>query len=254
MQEILELLDVPYTGSGVSACIRCMDKVLAKHAMRDAGIPTPDFYAFNETAFKELGRRRRAAGDRGAAGVPDRRQAGRAGVRAGDQVRPLGRRRPGGARGRLLLRHARSCSSATSRVATSRSRSWTSRTARPPCPWSRRSRSEEDFYDFEARYEIGRSEFVCPADIAEATAGEAQRLALDVYRLLGCVGLRAGRPDARSRGRVAHRPGDQRDPRADRDEPAAAGRRGGGAGLRRAGGAPGGAGALTARPTRSPRA
>ena len=23
--------------------------------MRDAGIPTPDFYAFNETAFKELG-------------------------------------------------------------------------------------------------------------------------------------------------------------------------------------------------------
>src|SRR5256885_13463208 len=32
-----------------------MDKVLAKHLMRDAGLPTPDFYAFNETAFKELG-------------------------------------------------------------------------------------------------------------------------------------------------------------------------------------------------------
>jgi len=47
----------------------------------------------------------------------------------------------------------------------------------------------EDFYDFEARYEIGRSEFVCPADIAETTAGEAQRLALEVYRLLGCAGF-----------------------------------------------------------------
>ena len=46
---------IPHTGSGVSACIRASDKVLAKHAMRDAGIATPDFYAFSETAFKELG-------------------------------------------------------------------------------------------------------------------------------------------------------------------------------------------------------
>src|SRR5437870_5596485 len=55
VQELLELLGIPYTASGVSACIRCMDKVLAKHLMRDAGLPTPEFYGFNETAFKELG-------------------------------------------------------------------------------------------------------------------------------------------------------------------------------------------------------
>src|SRR5205085_4095912 len=35
--------------------MRCADKVLSKHAMRDAGIPTPDFFSFGETAFKELG-------------------------------------------------------------------------------------------------------------------------------------------------------------------------------------------------------
>src|SRR3981081_2371082 len=55
VQEMLEVMGIPYTGSGVSACIRAADKVLAKHAMRDQGIPTPDFYAFSETAFKELG-------------------------------------------------------------------------------------------------------------------------------------------------------------------------------------------------------
>ena len=55
VQELLEVMGIPYTGSGVSACIRCADKVLAKHAMLDHGIPTPDFYSFNETAFKELG-------------------------------------------------------------------------------------------------------------------------------------------------------------------------------------------------------
>ena len=55
VQELLELVGVPYTASRPGACIRCMDKVVAKHALRDAGIPTPDFYAFNQTAFEELG-------------------------------------------------------------------------------------------------------------------------------------------------------------------------------------------------------
>src|ERR1019366_5492880 len=55
VQELLEAMGIPYTGSGVSACIRASDKVLAKHAMRDRGIPTPDFYAFNESAFEALG-------------------------------------------------------------------------------------------------------------------------------------------------------------------------------------------------------
>nr|MDQ5808834.1 D-alanine--D-alanine ligase [Actinomycetota bacterium] len=55
VQELLEVLGIPHTGSGVSACIRCADKVLAKHAFRDAGLPTPDFFAWNEAAFKELG-------------------------------------------------------------------------------------------------------------------------------------------------------------------------------------------------------
>src|SRR5215831_7934861 len=41
VQELLEVMGIPYTGSGVSASIRTLDKVLAKHAMRDRGIPTP---------------------------------------------------------------------------------------------------------------------------------------------------------------------------------------------------------------------
>ncbi len=55
VQELLEILGIPYTGSGILACSRAMDKVLTKHLMLDAGIPTPDFFAFNQTAFRELG-------------------------------------------------------------------------------------------------------------------------------------------------------------------------------------------------------
>ncbi len=29
--------------------------MLAKHSLREAGVPTPDWFAFNETAFRELG-------------------------------------------------------------------------------------------------------------------------------------------------------------------------------------------------------
>ena len=48
---------------------------------------------------------------------------------------------------------------------------------------------QEDFYDFEARYEIGRTPFVCPAELADESAARAQELALEVYELLGCSGF-----------------------------------------------------------------
>ena len=48
---------------------------------------------------------------------------------------------------------------------------------------------EEDFYDFEARYEIGRTAFICPALIGDETTARAQELALAAYRTLGCRGF-----------------------------------------------------------------
>jgi D-alanine-D-alanine ligase len=188
VQELLELLGVPYTASGVSACIRCMDKVLAKHLMRDAGIPTPDFYAFNETAFKELG----AAG--ALPEMADRLEFPIV-VKPAGQGSALGvkfARTPGDVPGALvaafsydrkvlLERHVAGRDLAVSIVDLE--------DGPTPLPVVEAVPREEDFYDFEARYEIGRTDFVCPADLPEDVAGEAQRLALDVYRLFGCFGF-----------------------------------------------------------------
>jgi D-alanine-D-alanine ligase len=44
----------------------------------------------------------------------------------------------------------------------------------------------DGFYDFEARYEIGRTEFVCPATLPDGLTEQAQELALRTYELLGC--------------------------------------------------------------------
>ena len=45
LQGLLQWLDVPYTGSGVMASALAMDKVRSKHLFRAAGIPTPDYAA-----------------------------------------------------------------------------------------------------------------------------------------------------------------------------------------------------------------
>jgi D-alanine-D-alanine ligase len=48
---------------------------------------------------------------------------------------------------------------------------------------------EGDSYDFEARYEIGRTSFVCPAELSEAEAEAVTEAAVGAYRALGCSGF-----------------------------------------------------------------
>lgn len=49
VQGLLELLGIPYTGSGVLASALAMDKALTKVVLRAAGIPTPDFQRLDPT-------------------------------------------------------------------------------------------------------------------------------------------------------------------------------------------------------------
>ncbi|HET9163120.1 MAG TPA: hypothetical protein VFN89_06725 [Solirubrobacterales bacterium] len=55
VQELLEILEIPYTGPPAAACARCADRILAKHELRAAGVATPDWFALGEAAFRELG-------------------------------------------------------------------------------------------------------------------------------------------------------------------------------------------------------
>jgi D-alanine-D-alanine ligase len=48
---------------------------------------------------------------------------------------------------------------------------------------------EEYFFDFEARYEIGKTEYVCPAKLPPGVTERAQELAVSTYQLLGCYGF-----------------------------------------------------------------
>jgi D-alanine-D-alanine ligase len=184
IQELLEVLGVPYTGSGVLACLRSWDKVLTKHLLGEAGLPTPEFFAFSEAAFEELG-----AGDalpaieerlsfpivvkpatggsalgvkfaRAAANVP---AALVAAFSYADRV--------------LLERHVRGRDLAVSIL--------DGPDGPVALPIVEAVPRDEDFYDFEARYEIGRTSFVCPAELPSEVTERAHEVALATYRRLG---------------------------------------------------------------------
>jgi D-alanine-D-alanine ligase len=184
VQELLEILDIPYTGSGVLACINCMDKVLSKHLMQQAGIPTPDFFAFSENAFKRLG----AADVLGAMeerlDFPIVVKPSAGGSALGIKFARTAAEVPGAIVSAfsydtkvLLERHIQGRDLAVSLL------------EGRALPVVEAVPREEDFYDFEARYEIGRTRFVAPAELPEQITAQAQALAKATYDLLGCYGF-----------------------------------------------------------------
>jgi D-alanine-D-alanine ligase len=188
VQELLEILGIPYTGSGVLGCIRCMDKVLAKHLLIEAGVPTPEFFAFSELAFRELGAAEalpqiedrlefpivvKPAAQGSALGIKFARTADdvpAALVNAfsyDDKV--------------LLERHIDGRELAVSIL---------EEDGRPrPLPIVEAVPTDEDFFDFEARYEIGRTEYRCPPDLAPDEAEAVTEAACATWTALGCAGF-----------------------------------------------------------------
>jgi D-alanine-D-alanine ligase len=55
LQDLLEILEIPYTGSDVHASARCLDKHAFKEILRGEGLGTPPWHSFNREAFTQFG-------------------------------------------------------------------------------------------------------------------------------------------------------------------------------------------------------
>lgn len=191
VQGLLEAIGVPYTGSGPAACMRCTDKALAKHLMREASIPTPDFHAFKKSAVKDFGV---------AAALPSiARELGFPMV-----VKPASQ---GSAFGVQFAHSNEELPHAIVRALSYDSKVLLERYVKGrdlavsvldsegagdgplALPVVEAIPREREFYDYESRYEIGMTTFVCPADLPPETTARAQELAVEAYRLLGCHGV-----------------------------------------------------------------
>jgi len=184
VQELLEPLGIPYTGSGPAACARCWDKVLAKHVLREAGVPTPAFHAFAQAAFHDLGAAEALPEIERELGFPLVVKPARGGSALGIKFAATAGDVPGALVAAfaydskvLLERHVAGPDLAVSVL------------DGEPLPVIEAVPIGEDFYDFEARYEIGRTEFICPAPLPDEETARAQELAVATWNALGCRGF-----------------------------------------------------------------
>jgi D-alanine-D-alanine ligase len=184
VQELLEVLGVPYTGSGISASRRAFDKALAKRELRAAGVPTPDFVSVTQAAFRELG-----AGDALEAVE----------VRLGFPlvVKPAGQ---GSALGVTLVPGPEAVADALVTAFSYDDRALLERYVPgrelavsvldgEALPVVEAVPRESDLYDFEARYEIGRTRFVCPAELTVQQDERARGLAEAAWAALDLAGV-----------------------------------------------------------------
>ena len=183
-QELLEIIGIPFTGPGVAACIRCIDKVLAKHELRTAAIPTPDWFAFNETAFRELGAGDALGGLEERLGFPLVVKPSRGGSALGVKFAENWFDVPEA----LVSAFSYDDRVLLERFVDGRELA-VSVLGGEPLPIVEAIPRAGDSYDFEARYEIGRTSFVCPADLGAKEATAVTEAAIAAYETLGCSGF-----------------------------------------------------------------
>lgn len=185
LQDLLETLSIPYTGSDPLASSLCMDKMLFKRMLRLHGIPTPAFHSFNETAFRELG---------GARTFPKLLEE----LKLPAVVKPVAQ---GSAIGIKFVASAEQLPSAIlgafgygDRVlveerivgrelaVTVLDISGEGPRALPIVELF----TPESFYSYEAHYTIGQLRMEVPAELSDEARTRVERAALESYALMGC--------------------------------------------------------------------
>jgi D-alanine-D-alanine ligase len=185
VQGLLEILNIPYTGSGVLASSMAMDKVVTKKLLLYHGLSTP--------AFVEV---RRADADKLSLGdcppfpivVKPAREGSTIGISRADNEAQL---REGLAMAfehddLVLVEEFIQGREVTVGVLDD--------LALPIVEVV----PEGGFYDYAAKYTAGRTQYLLPAPLSETLTARLQQAALEIFRILGCAG--AARIDFMVRG------------------------------------------------------
>jgi D-alanine-D-alanine ligase len=180
VQRLLELLRIPYTGSGPGACQMAFDKVLAKEALDQAGVPTPAWTAIQATALRDL-----------AAGAVLHTAVERLGLPL--VVKPS---RAGSAMGLTFVEHERDLPNAVMNALSFSDTAILERRVRGPEVAAGMVADVEPLplvevvpksgvFDYAARYTPGASEYYAPARIPPEVAQVVQTVSARAFDVLG---------------------------------------------------------------------
>jgi D-alanine-D-alanine ligase len=176
VQGLLELLDVPYVGAGVLASSLAMDKALFKDLMSAHGIPQVDYAVMHDgedsratvvpPVFVKPARLGSSVGISKAWSEADIDAAVRHAFEH-DPVVLVERFVEGLELECSVLGHRAPVASQPGEIVV----------------------KTGEWYDYEAKYEPGGMELVVPARVSEPVREEVRRLAVEVFRILGCSGM-----------------------------------------------------------------
>ena len=186
VQELLEILGIPYTGPGPLPSIIGFNKVLSKELFIANGIPTPRYFTISSATLEEMGASNLLPTAWEKLGSPlvvkPAAQGSALGVKIVRELDDLG-----GALiealsydDRVLLEeHVAGTEIAVSVIGDSEPEALPAVEVVP----------ESGFFDFDARYTPGKTEYFIPARLEKSVAAEASRLALEAHKLLRCKDL-----------------------------------------------------------------
>ncbi len=172
VQGLLEVLGIPYTGSGVLASAIAINKAVTKEILRSKGVRTPGFIAVNRIED-----------------VRDLKMSNPVVVKPAKE---------GSTIGISIVRDRENLISAVEEAfrydtlvliedfVKGREVTVSLLDGRPMAIVEVRPKS--GFYDFKSKYTAGMTEYMCPADISNEISKVCREMAVDVYDAVGCSG------------------------------------------------------------------
>ena len=177
IQGALNIMEIPYTGSGVCASAVAMDKILSKKIFLYHNLPTPGFWVYegDESGIKTFLKKQSfklpvvvkpvVGGSTIGVYIVFSRKDLRKAI---SQVLPLDRR--------VIIEEYIAGRDLTVGVLNGK-----------PLPIVEMV-PKSGFYDYKAKYTKGETEYVCPARIPAKTAKKIHEIAMQAYWALGCKG------------------------------------------------------------------
>ncbi len=172
VQELLERLNIPYTGSGVLASKRGMDKIESKKLFMESGIPVPDFKVISNSERlkswpKELGKR---------IVVKPSNQGSSIGVSFVEDLETLNQaiKKIKTFCERIILERFIEGKELTVGILEDR-----------PLPVIHILPKKEEFFNYKAKYSKDRTDYIVPAQLKGSVYRRCQETALKAHKALG---------------------------------------------------------------------
>ena len=174
IQSLLEILDIPYTGSGVAASAIAMDKLLTKLLLEGAGLPTPLFVVMDSLSdgdsiaatlgFPLIVKPTLEGSSLGMARVESVEELNAAYTNAKDYA------------GEILIEQWITGAEYTVAIL-----------GQDVLPVIQ-LKTSHSFYDYSAKYQSNDTEYLCPCGLSKDDEGHLQRLALSAFNKVGASG------------------------------------------------------------------